>query len=665
MVTEIGSFALLLALLVSAYTTVVAVHGGRTRRLAFIRSAENGIVLIFSLLGVATAALVHAFVTRNFAIEYVASYSSRDLPLAYAVAALWGGQKGSLLLWALVLALFGSVVVVQNRWKNRELLPYVVGVVGALLLFFNVLLVFVTPAFERLPFTPADGQGLNPMLQNPGMIFHPTTLYLGYIGFTIPFAFAIAALITGRLGDQWIRTTRRWTVFSWFFLTWGNLFGAQWAYVELGWGGFWMWDPVESASLLPWLTGTAFLHSVMIQEKKNMLKVWNVFLIVITFGLTLFGTFLTRSGILSSVHTFSEATLGPMFLGLIAAVLILSFGLMAKRMHLLRSKNELDSVISRESSFLMNNLLFLGATFAVFWGTVFPLISEAVRGVKITVGAPFFNQVNTPIFLALLGLTGICPLIAWRRASAANLRRNLLRPALVGGLVGISLFAAGMRHVYALISFTISAFVIATIVSEFYRGARARRQITGKAWPEALIDLVSRNSRRYGGYVVHFGVVVFLIGVTGKAFVQETKALLSPGDTVRIGDYSVKYTGIEQYSDRNRVALAATLDVTRGGRSIARLTPQKRTYRTAEQPTTEVAIHSTLKEDLYVIFEGYDGDLASFKLIVNPLTAWLWIAGVIITVGTMIAMWPERIAPRLSAGGAVRPREKMKDAVPA
>jgi cytochrome c-type biogenesis protein CcmF len=617
------------------------------------------------LLSIASAGLTYAFVTRDFNVEYVASYSSRDLPMFYTISAFWGGQKGSLLLWAWVLGLFATIVVLQNRRKNRELMPYVIGVIAVVLIFFEFILVFMSQPFERLSFFPPDGKGLNPLLQNPGMVFHPTTLYLGYVGFTIPFAFAIAALLTGKLGDHWIRTTRRWTIFSWFFLTWGNLFGAQWAYVELGWGGFWMWDPVESASFMPWLTGTAFLHSVMIQEKKNMLKVWNMFLIIITFGLTLFGTFLTRSGILSSVHTFSETSMGPVFLGFIGAVLIFSFGLLSNRMHLLRSKNELDSLISRESSFLLNNLLFVGAAFAVFWGTVFPLISEAVRGVKITVGPPFYNQVNVPIFLGLLALTGICPLIAWRKASARNLKRNFLRPATFGVLLGVILFALGIRQVYALISFTLSGFVVATIVYEFYRGTRARSEISGQGWLNSFRSLIARNRRRYGGYVIHFGVVLLFIGGTGKAFVKETKATLSKGESAQVGEYILTYRGKSTYPSRNRYVVAANLDITNNGKQLGTLTPQKRFYKTTEQPTTEVAIRSTLKEDLYVILASYDEQTASFKFLVNPLLTWLWIGGIVMTVGTLIAIWPDKERKRRSGARYVREKEVKSYAVPA
>ncbi len=431
-------------------------------------------------------------------------------------------------------------------------------------------------------------------------------------------------------------------MFSWLCLTWGNLLGAQWAYVELGWGGFWMWDPVENASFMPWLTGTAFLHSVMIQEKKNMLKVWNVFLVIITFALTLFGTFLTRSGVISSVHSFSTSSLGPLFLGFIGAVLIFSLGLLTSRMHLLRSANELDSVVSRESSFLVNNLLFVVAAFAVLWGTVFPLISEAVRGVKITVGPPFYNQVTIPVFLGVLALMGICPLIAWRRTSVRNLRRNFLRPGAVGLLAGLALALAGMRDRYALFALTLAVFVSATIVLEFYRGTRARRQLSGKSWPAAFGDLVSRNHRRYGGYLVHFGVVLVFIGVAGKAFVQETTATLRKGQAATVGAYTLTYRDRTVARAQNWWTVTANLDVTRHGNALGTLAPEKRYYRTADEPTTEAAIRSTLREDLYVILSGYDEDRASFKLIVNPLTAWLWIGGLVMSAGTVVALLPDR-----------------------
>jgi cytochrome c-type biogenesis protein CcmF len=661
-ITELGAFAIAFAFVVNLYGTIVAFRGGQKGRADLVRSAERSLFLGFGLLSIASFALLYAFLSRDFGIAYVTNYSSRDLPLFYTISAFWGGQKGSLLLWAWVLALFAAIVARKHREDNRDLMPYVMGVLGVVLVFFEVVLLFVTPPFERLAFVPPDGNGLNPMLQNPGMVFHPTTLYLGYIAFTIPFAFAIAALLTGHLDDRWVRTatTRSWTVFAWFFLTWGNLFGAQWAYVELGWGGFWMWDPVESASFMPWLTGTAFLHSVMIQEKKGMLKVWNMFLIIITFALTLFGTFLTRSGILSSVHTFSESTLGPVFLGFIGAVLVFSFGLLANRMHLLKGRNELDSVVSRESSFFLNNLLFVVVAFAVFLGTVFPLISEAVRGVKITVAAPYFNQVSIPLFLGLIALSGICPLIAWRRASVRNLKRNFTRPALFGLLVAVVLFALGMRHFYALTALALSAFVTATIVSEFYKGARVRRRRSGHGWIRSLMELTARNRRRYGGYIVHFGVILFVVGATGRAFVTETEVLLGEGESVQVGDYTLTYEGMSTYTSLNRRVFAATLDVSKDGRSLGKTTPQKRIYRKWDQPTTEPAIRSTLKEDLYAILLSFDEQKARFKFLINPLMVWLWIGGVVLTAGTLIALWPSGAKRPPTAKSRPTPKEERR-----
>jgi len=644
-------------MITAAYAAFAAFRGGAGRSERFVRSAERAMVVTLALLSVAVAGLAYAFITRDFNVEYVASYSSRDLPLIYTVAAMWGGQKGSLLLWAWLLSLFGTVVVAQNRHRHRELMPYVVGVLAVVLVFFAALLTFVTPPLERLAFTPADGQGLNPMLQNPGMVFHPTTLYLGYVGFAVPFAWGIAALMTGRLDDEWITTTRRWTVFAWLFLTWGNLLGAQWAYVELGWGGYWAWDPVENASFLPWLTGTAFLHSVMIQEKKNMLKVWNMVLIIVTFALTMFGTFLTRSGVISSVHSFGASGLGPPFLGFIAATLIFSFGLLANRMHLLRSRNELDSVVSRESSFLTNNLLFVVAAFAVFWGTVFPLISEAVRGVKITVGPPFYNQVTIPLFLLLLALMGVCPLIAWRRATTSNLHRNFVRPGVAGVLTLASLYALGMRDAYALISFALAAFVTATIGLEFYRGTRARREIGGKGWPAAVWDLVGRNHRRYGGYLVHLGVVLVFVGVTGKAFVQETDATLGPGESADVADYTVTFRKRQDSGDADRYSVGALLDVARAGRPVGTLMPARRFYRSADEPSTEAGIRSTLRDDLYVMLASYEDDRATLKIILNPLTAWLWIGGIVMSIGTLIALVPDHRQRRAMAERLLREEE--------
>jgi len=510
--------------------------------------------------------------------------------------------------------------------------------------FFLILLSFISNPFERLAFRPPDGQGLNPLLQNPGMIFHPPTLFLGYVGFTVPFAFAIAALITGQLDDVWIGTTRKWTLFSWFFLGIGILLGAQWAYVELGWGGYWAWDPVENASLMPWLTGTAFLHSVMIQEKRGMLKVWNMVLIILTFCLCIFGTFLTRSGILSSVHSFGESTLGPFFFGFLLLVLVFSLGYLIYRLPSLKSEHQLDSLLSRESTFLFNNLILVGAAFSVFWGTIFPVISEAIKGVKITVGPPFFNQINVPIGLALLLLTGVCPLISWRRATGRNFRRNFFFPLIISLLFAVSLYFLGIRHPYACISFTLCFFVSVTIAIEFYRGTRARKELTKRGYLSAFLHLILRNRRRYGGYLIHLSMVLIFLGITGSSAYQlEKEATLKKGESIHIKNYSLRYEGLTESSDIHKITVKARLTVFNRGKRIAQLEPEKRLYRVQEQPTTEVAIRSSLKEDLYAILVGYDAQgNATFKILVNPLVAWIWAGGFAMCLGIAIIFWPER-----------------------
>jgi len=640
--SELGNLSIALAALVSAYGLVAALLGAGLRRADLQHSARNAVYAVFLLLSVASGILLYQALTRDFGNAYVASYSSRDLGLWYTVSVWWAGQAGSLLFWAWLLAGFGAVVV----WRQagyRELMPYIIATVMGVSVFFTLLLAVVSSPFARLAFAPPDGQGLNPLLQNPGMFFHPPTQYLGYVGFTIPFAFAIAAMATKRLDDEWIRATRRWTLASWFFLTLGVLFGMQWAYVELGWGGYWAWDPVENASLLPWLTGTAFLHSVMIQEKRDMLKVWNLVLIVLTFGLVIFGTFLTRSGVLSSVHSFALSSMGPLFFAFIAVILIVSFTLLALRLPWLKSAGDLDSLVSRESSFLFNNLILVGAAFSVFLGTIFPMISEAVRGVKISVGAPFFNQVNVPIGLALLLVMGLCPLLAWRKASLANLSRNFLFPGALGLLTAVGLIVAGLRQPVAVTAFALSAFVTATILLDFHRGAMVRRG-HGEPYPLALGRLVLRNRRRYGGYVVHLGVILLFAGMAGSAFSSQQEAVLRPGQTVTINQYTLRYEGISQYPTQSAMVTAATLTVFNSGAPIAVMNPQRNIHRGhEEQPMTEVAIRSTMMEDLYVILAGIGEDgTANFKVIVNPLMMWMWIGGVLMSLGTVVAFWPER-----------------------
>ena len=639
---EIGYFSLIFALMFAAYSGLSSIFGVKGQRGELVASSENAAIAVWGFLTLASVALVYALVSRDFQVEYVAQYTNRSLPLIYTLTAFYAGQEGSLLLWAWLLSLFSSIVIWQNREKNRELLPYATLVLMAITFFFLLLLVFVTNPFNKLPTTPPDGQGLNPLLQNPGMIFHPITLFLGYVGFTVPYAFAMAALITGHLGEVWIKTTRQWTLISWFFLTLGNLLGAQWAYVELGWGGYWAWDPVENASFMPWLVATAYLHSVMIQERRGMLKVWNIVLITLTFLLTIFGTFITRSGIIASVHTFGQSSLGWLFLAFLGILILVSFNLLMNRLPQLRSRNELDSLLSRESSFLYNNLLLVGIAFATLWGTLFPIISEAVRGVKITVGPPFFNKVNTPIGLALLALTGFCPLIAWRKASAENLRRNFFLPFLVAIVGGIVLYLSGIRQLYPFLSFTISLFVIATIFLDFYRGGRARKEITGGSFPGALWALLTRNKRRYGGYVVHLGIVLIFVGITGSAFKMEKQITVNKGDSFEIKNYTIRYDSLARYPTASKEVVAVTLSVYNAGKRVAVLTPEKNLHRGQDQPATEVAIHSTLKEDLYVILAGYEGETVTFKVLVNPLVVWIWIGGGVMGLGTIVALFPDR-----------------------
>ena len=644
--TDLGHFALLIAVLSAAFAFLAAIIGKRTRFTQLIRSSENATLTVAGLLTLAVAALLYAFLTKDFQVSYVYSYSSETLPLVYAISALWGGQEGSLLLWAWLLALFAAIVVFQNRRKNRALMPYIVAILMAVELFFLILLTFVTSPFTLLNTVPPDGHGLNPLLQNPGMIFHPPILFLGYVGFTVPFAFAVAALLSGQLGDVWIRSTRRWTLFSWCFLGLGILLGAQWAYAELGWGGYWAWDPVENASLMPWLTGTAYLHSVMIQERKNMLKVWNIVLVMLTFLLCIFGTFITRSGILSSVHAFGQSSIGSFFLAFIIGLLCGSIILVVKRLPLLKTSNELDSLVSRESSFLFNNLILLGAAFSIFLGTVFPIVSEWVKGVKITVGPPFFNQVNVPIGLVLLFLTGICPLIAWRKATAKNLGRNLLFPALITLVGGVVFFIVGIRDIFPLLAFSLSVFVFASVFFDFLKGIWARQRSTKENIFIAIWRLVWRNKRRYGGYTVHIGMIVIILGIAGSsAFKVETEVYLKKGESVEIRDYILTYGGLVEYPTENKEVVAATLSIDKHGTRLGYLSPAIEMYNNVEQQrTSEVAIRSTLMEDLYTILADYeeDGSGATFKVIINPMVAWIWYGGIMLAIGTLLVMLPDK-----------------------
>ncbi|HYR95720.1 MAG TPA: heme lyase CcmF/NrfE family subunit [Candidatus Binatus sp.] len=640
---EVGRLAVCLALLFAAYGVLAGLVGGIRRRTDLIRSAEHAAYAVFALVVVATAILLRALLLHDFSLEYVAAYSSSTLPTQYTIAALWGGQKGSLLFWSFMLTLFSTIVHVQNRERNRALMPWVTVTLMVIAVFFLALLTFITDPFERLPIAAREGQDLNPLLQNYWMMIHPPSLYTGYVSASVPFAFAIAALASGQLGDQWIRTVRRWALFSWAFLSLGNLLGARWAYEVLGWGGYWAWDPVENAAFMPWLVSTAYLHSVMIQEKKDMLRVWNMVLVLLTFALTIFGTFLTRSGVISSVHSFTQSGLGPFFIGFLLFVLLAAGGLLAYRFPELRTHATVESFLSRESAFLFNNLALVGIAFAVFWGTVFPVLSEWVRGVKITVGPPFFNRVNAPLGLFLLFLAGVGPVIAWRRASPKNLRRAFTVPVTAGLVAAIALAAARVPLGYAFATFALGVFVLGTVAQEFWRGVRARQAMLHESAPRALSRLVGKNRRRYGGYLVHVGIVSIFVGIAASsAFRIEAQQTLKAGDEMDAGKFRLRFERIATGDDPHMSRVSAVLSVWRGPTRIGILEPEKRFYKKPQQPTTEVAMRSTLTEDLYVVLGSYDppSGLATIQAYVNPLVAWLWIGGFIMGLGTVVTMWP-------------------------
>src|SRR5438309_1361411 len=668
--TILGGVCLWLAFLVGIWGALAGFVGGLQGRPDLQHSARHAVFAMCGALLVAVFSLEWALFQHDFNVEYVAAYTSRNLPIFYTWSALYAGQKGSLLFWATVLSLFGSLALLLTARRHRELLPYVAGVVCTVATFFiSVMLFGQANPFHRLAYTPLDGNGLNPQLQNPGMVFHPPMLYLGYISITIPFAFAMAALISKRLDVDWLVAIRKWTLLSWLFLSIGICLGMWWAYVELGWGGYWAWDPVENASLLPWLTMTAFLHSVMIQEKRGMLKKWNLALIIGSWLLSIFGTFITRSGVISSVHSFTQSNVGYFFLFFLIAAATASFTVYARRLPLLAAETKLESMVSREASFLFNNLLFVGIAFSVLWGTLFPILSELVQGTKVTVGPPFFNQVNIPLGLALLGLTGIGPLIAWRRASLPNLQRQFAVPVTAGVFTVLVLLLAGMRDGYALVAIGLGGFVAATIVQEFARGTNARHRQYGEPYPLALGRLIARNRRRYGGYIVHTGILILFVAFAGMAFKTETQVTLRPGERATIRSpygwtYRLTHLGISQYDALNRQVTAATLEVERDGKRLGVMTTEKRQHveglgRPTFQPSTEVGIRSDLREDLYVVLGGVVNgtEQAVFRFTINPLVWWVWYGGVVLVLGGLVVMWPGGGSPavkRVQAGYAVR-----------
>ena len=640
-----GNSAQLAALVFTLLSMGLFLRGLASNNARLVQAGKRALLSATLTATLAAIALEYLFLTDNFSVEYVASYSDRALPLFYKITAFWAGQKGSLLFWAWVLSLFVALVVFNNRKEADDRnSPYVYLVLGGVQAFFLFLLCTVSSPFETLGFMPRDGQGLNPMLQNPGMIFHPPILFFGYIGFTVPFAYAVAAMITGNTGADWIRKTRAWNVLSWIFLSIGIILGGQWAYVELGWGGYWAWDPVENASFIPWLVSTAFIHTAIIQERRGIMKVWNMVLIQLTFLLCIFGTYLVRSGILQSVHDFGATGLGGYFLVFMIVAMIGGIYLLFESYSEFKTPGSVESYLSRESTFLFNNVVLLALAFATLLGTIFPILSEAVTGNKLTVGQPFFNQVNTPLFMILLLLTGICPLIGWRKASVANLKRNFLRPAITALVSGVIMAVLGVTQPYALLAFVLSAFVGATIVQEYLTAIRSRKKLTGETSAGAAVKLLWKLRRRYGGHIVHFGLAMMVVGIAASsAYKLEKQVTLNRGESMEIGKFELKYVDFRQYEKYNRTIYAATLDIFQNGTWIDQMEAERRYYINAKQPTTEVSLRSTLLEDLYVTMPGIGKkNEITLKVAVNPLLIWIWFGSFLMVIGGILAIIPSR-----------------------
>jgi cytochrome c-type biogenesis protein CcmF len=698
----VGRACLILALAIALYGVVASLYGARAGRGEWVESGRRAVFALAGVLTVAFVLLEVAFLRSDFQLEVVASHSSTTTPAFYRATAVWSSQEGSLLLWVWLLALWSSLVLALVRRRVRAIQPYATAVLCGLAAFFAGLTVFLANPFALASPVPAEGVGLNPLLRHPSMMIHPPLLYSGYTLFAVPFAFAVGALVARRLDAEWIQVTRRFALGAWFFLGVGVLLGARWSYVELGWGGYWGWDPVENAALLPWLTGTAFLHSVMIQEKRGMLKTWNVSLVLATGILAVLGTFLVRSGILDSIHAFGASTLGRPFLVLIAAMIAGSIALVASRRRELRSEHRLDSLVSREAAFLLNNLVLVGLAFVVFWGTFFPLISEAVTGTRASVGPPWFDRYTVPLALVLVLLAGVGPLIAWRRATVPNLVRSLRLPLGAAAVTVAGLLAAGVEpHVTSLILFAGAAVVLAAVTQELWRGVGARRAMTRESVPGALVALVSRNRRRYGGYVVHVGMALLFVGVAASSAFQHARDVrMRPGESARIGGYDVRYVRATTGLEAEKVSLGAVLRVSRAGEHVATLRPSRGYYPATEggmgpvaryfegQATSEVGLEAGLRRDVWTAVEPDVGALrrfvrdadrrfadagpdvqgvliaaiarryetrpvpATFRLIVSPMVTWIWLGAIVVVAGALIAMWPAPRRARQAAGAA-------------
>jgi cytochrome c-type biogenesis protein CcmF len=647
---NIGALSLLIAFCLAVFAVVASVIGKYTRRPLLTVSAERAVYAIWILVTTASALLVYSLISGDYRIAYVAAHSNKAMSAIYKFTAWWGGQEGSLLLWAWLLSTYSAIVVYTNRRKFRDMMPLVTAIMMTVLSFFLGMITFVASPFRVLMagrgiIDVGDGNGLSPLLQWWTMAIHPPFLYLGYVGFTVPFAFAMASLISKQPGEGWIHTTRRWAIVTWLFQSTGVMLGMGWAYTVLGWGGYWGWDPVENASLMPWITATAFLHSVMMQEKKGMMKVWNMVLVSATFLLTFLGTTLTRTGLVSSVHAFAQSPVKPYFTTfLLAAVALTAFAII-KNLPYLKSEVKLESVISRESSFLFNNLILLASCFAILWGTLFPVLMEALTGEKESIDAPYYNRVNIPIALFLLFLTGVGPLIAWRKSSLNSLKRAFLVPSLIGLAVIATLIAAGVYKISPLLSFGLCAFVTSTIAAEFWKGSRAIQLKEQLPFPKAVFQLTWRNTRRYGGYLVHLGIVVLFIGLTGSAFDKHETRSLGLNHSLRFGRYDLKLLSVTNDENPNYQYSRAVVEVSMNGKVIDQLAPEIRVYKSSQEQTSFVGIRRRLNEDLYMTFQGLspDNTKAIFQLYVFPLVSCMWGSYYILLAGTIICLIPGKV----------------------
>jgi cytochrome c-type biogenesis protein CcmF len=665
-IANIGYFTLVITFLVALYAVGAAIFGASQRKPSFVESARQAMILTFPLLSISCLAIIILLVTGRHEYEYVAQVASESMPLYLKVTALWGGQSGSLVFWSWLMAAFTTGVSLRKWDRDREFLPWVIVVSMITLAFFLLLVVFVENPFVRfwqtadgqqvtamfqpggtIPLFPADGRGLNPLLRHIGMVIHPPMLYLGFVSYVIPFAFAIAALVTGRSDARWIRITRRWSLVAWLFLSLGLILGGRWAYDVLGWGGYWGWDPVEIAAFMPWLTGTAFLHSVMTQEKRGILKHWNMMLIILTYALVIFGTFLTRSGVLSSVHSFAQSAIGPLFFGFIGFTFVASVALLIYRWGELKGENQLDSMFSREALFLLNNLLFMGVLVVCFWGVLFPLISELVTGQKVTVGPPFYERATSPLWAGLLFLMGVAPLSVFGRESWVRLGKAVWKPIAAALGVVIILFITSVTNIPALIGYGLAFFVVFVTLYEFWRGARARRKVHGENFIVALIRLFGRNRRRYGGYIIHLGAVLMAFGIIGiEIFQTETQGTIASGEQITLGKYTMVYDSISIWDapDGKNVA-RATVEVYRNGQPVGEVHPRRDFYYSSQQSMTIPGVRSTLEDDFYVLLIGWEpiaAEGATFKIYHNPLVNFVWLGGVVFIIGTMVATWPKR-----------------------